>query len=114
MLREQPFPDPVAWIHRGRAWLRSDIERFRRGEEPPQREAWELQGQVLVLADVARTLERPVGSLRRYVRFQRWDRMPRPAGRVGGTNYWWRADVERWPENAGAPEPDRRGTNPAA
>jgi hypothetical protein len=72
---------------------------FRRGEEPPEREGWDLQSEVLALADVASTLGRPVGSLRRHLRLRQWDRIPRPAGRVGLTNYWWRADVERWLES---------------
>jgi predicted DNA-binding transcriptional regulator AlpA len=90
LVRDRPFPEPVAWLEGRRAWLRQDIEAFRDGGQRTDREPGELQDEILNAVEVLRCSESvsaTSGAVRR-----------RPAG------IWFRRplDGSAWPSSGGA------------
>src|SRR5918995_6953136 len=88
LVRDRPFPEPVAWLEGRRAWLRQDIEALRDGGQTADREPGELQDEILNAIEAAALLGIGERHLRRCVQEARWDLVPPPAGRIGLALYW--------------------------
>ena len=96
LVRDRPFPEPVAWLEGRRAWLRRDIEDLRDGREQADREPGELQDQILNALEAATLLGISERHLRRCVQDARWDLVPPPGGRIGLALFWWRSALRDW------------------
>ena len=96
LVRDRPFPEPVAWLEGRRAWLRQDIEALRDGGQTADREPGELQDEILNAIEAAALLGIGERHLRRCVQEARWDLVPPPAGRIGLALYWRRRSVGDW------------------
>ncbi len=100
--RDENFPVPVAEIMGNRAWLLSDIRRYRKGLAAPKREVNQLQAEYMDARQVREQLNMTKERFGRAIYKRRWDWVPPPAGAVtNGTFYWRRREVEYWLKGRG-------------
>lgn len=92
------FPLPVARIGPARVWRRSDIRMYRDGGTKfKTRVENELQAKLMDSHEIRRRLGIGQKLLTGRLTDRRWHLIPEPAGRVGGSIYYWkRSDAERW------------------
>jgi len=95
--RDEHFPTAVAQIMGDRAWLLSDVQRYRKRLAPLARQENEMQGRFMDARELRARLGMNERTMWRVILDQRWDRAPQPAGAVGkGVWYWKREQAERW------------------
>ena len=94
--QRQGFPRPVARLSGGPLWRRSDIEGWRDGKRDFTDEEGALQGEVVDSAEIAERVGLPDSQMRNRVYEERWDLVPKPAGKAARRVYWLSEDVERW------------------
>jgi hypothetical protein len=100
------FPAPKVWIGGSRAWAQTDVSAWYAGQpfrSKPLKEIYQA-------ADLATHLGLSLPSVRVYISKGRFDRVPRPAGRVCGRWWWWRVDVTRFARD----RPPGRGSSRSA
>jgi predicted DNA-binding transcriptional regulator AlpA len=84
------FPRSVATVEGDRVWLRSDIEAYRDGRRFPRRTENEWQDRLMDSSEIAGRLGISRDRVRSLIYEERWDRIPRPAGKVSRRYYWLR------------------------
>jgi len=95
-IKRDDFPQPVAKVGRNRAWMLGDLKKYRDKERVPRRRELALQEKVLDAPALASAMGIALDYLRTLLSRERWDRVPKPAGRVGQNHYWLRQDIKQW------------------
>jgi predicted DNA-binding transcriptional regulator AlpA len=95
-LARDDFPKPVARLVGKRVWLKEDIEAVRNGESFPKREPYSMQHLYMDQEGIEQILGKPYSSWGNKISQQRWDKVPKPAGRHARTYYWLRSEVYDW------------------
>lgn len=95
---KRDFPPIAARIGTWRMWRKEDIVRYRDGRRDYiTRQEGELEGEVLGASDVSRGLGISRTQLEKRVNKQRWNEVPKPAGKLGTkVNWWLRSPIEKW------------------
>lgn len=91
------LPVSVATIAGHRAWLTSEIREYADGRTMPAQAEGRKSREFMDTAELAALLEMKRDALVRWLRLERWDRIPKPAGSIGkGLSYWRRDTVRGW------------------
>ena len=94
---EKPFPVPVAKINGSNVWRRKDVEAFHAGEHWPKRRHHGWQKRYIGAKEMRETLGFEQLYFNMLIRWKRWDRVPKPEGRIAQRQpYWKRAAFEKW------------------
>jgi hypothetical protein len=99
--RGDGFPNLAFVIQRGRIWHLSDVEAHHGGEPFPDRAPGGLQHQVMTTSDISRLCGLRPDAVRDAI-YRGRPTVPKPAGRVMGTHYWFRVAVEAWADSTGS------------
>lgn len=93
------LPVSVATIAGHRAWLMSEIREYADGGAVAVQAEDRMAREYMDTAELAALLEMRRGTLVRWLRLKRWDRIPKPGGSIGkGLSYWRRDGVRGWRE----------------
>lgn len=90
------FPSHVAKLNGTRVWRRTDIEDFHDGRVFPARREGCDQRLYVDQKEMAELMDKDWFILRRRIWQERWDVVPKPAGKAGRSWYWRRSAVEKW------------------
>ena len=86
----------MAVVGGSKAYVLEDLLAYRDGKPFPQRQEGSFQQSLVEMSEVAADLKVTIGTARTYVNRELWHLIPKPAGRVGQSRYWWRAEFEAW------------------
>jgi len=105
LVQAQGFPVPVLIIERNlptRGWFINDVEAHHAGEPFPVRVFNELRPRVMLSREISEVLGEALLTVQNAAK-RRPLSLPPIGGRLAGTYYWLRADVDTW----AAEHPDR-------
>lgn len=109
-IRDGVLPAPAAKIGRVHAWVLGDLMKVRDGQPVPRRREFFFQDEVIDLPGLGRAIGFNVDHLRTLLNEEAWDRVPRPDGKVSGSWYWLRSDIDvgKWKARRGGRSMSRR------
>jgi len=98
---DEGFPAYAFKLQRKRVWLLDDIQAHRSAQPFPRRTPGWLQCEILDSTDIKRLCGGLAkGELENALQRHCGSHVPRPAGHIGGSLYWYRIAVEAWLEGA--------------
>ena len=91
---KEGFPVPVVDLPRLRDWVLGDIRAFAAGQDFPERKRGSVNSSLLLSKELAKKLGIDIDYLRTWLSLEDWTKAPKPDGKIGNANYWWRASAE--------------------
>lgn len=90
------FPPYAARVNGDRLWRVADIKAYRDGQRDWNHAAGCLDHELVGSDHVEALTGLPRDQVRSRVYDERWDRVPKPAGKAARRLYWLRGEVEQW------------------